>query len=242
MAPKRARTSQPVEFDRNRFVSTEAAERYTQGLIQKKIIPERGFRIEQGQFPDIDRMINLRGWGEFCKHPGPAVTSLVREFYANAYDATNGRVRVRGKEVVFDWKAINAYYSLPNIDQDEYLEYTREHVDTTEIIEYLCKPGTTWKMTRVGIHEEPSLFVARALNQRARVWLYFVSARMLPTTHVSEVTKERATLLYCLMSGRSIDVGHHLFSCIMASSRLPSARLYFPLLITGLCQSGNFLE
>ena len=89
----------------------------------------------------------------------------MHEFYANAYEHNNGRVRVRGQDVAFDRTSINKYYSLPNIDNDEYVTYLSDQVNYEELIGALCKIGTTWKLS----HGEPVSFKANAMHQRARV-------------------------------------------------------------------------
>ena len=58
---------------------------------------------------------------------------------------------------------------------------------------------------------------------------------MLPSTHTSDVTKDRAILLYVILSEKSIDVGNLLFSSIIYSSRTSAAGLYYQSLITALC-------
>lgn len=48
------------------------------------------------------------------------VIPMVQEFYANAPDYTDFKVFVHKMQVSFSPKAINAYYSLPNIANDDY--------------------------------------------------------------------------------------------------------------------------
>lgn len=76
------------------------------------------------------------------------------EFYTNTYEHNDGRVRVQGQDVSFDRTSINMFYSLPNIDNDEYVTYFSDQVNYEEIIGALCKPGTTWKLS----HGKPISF------------------------------------------------------------------------------------
>ena len=55
MALERAHTSS--SYDATRFVSDVSSERYTQSLIKKVTIPERGFDIQKGDFLDFDLII-----------------------------------------------------------------------------------------------------------------------------------------------------------------------------------------
>ena len=70
-----------------------------------------------------------RRWQKLTAQPEAAVLPVVREFYANAYEHENCRAFVRGKRVAFDRTTINQYYSLPNIDDDEYNTYFSKDLD-----------------------------------------------------------------------------------------------------------------
>ena len=131
MAPKRSRTSS--SYDADKFVSAVTSNRYDQSLIKKVPITERWFSIQEGDFPDFDRIICERGWTQFCKQSQAAIIPLVQEFYANAYEHQGNIVRVWGKQVRFDCKTLNQYYALYDIKFDEYSAYVRDHVDLTEV-------------------------------------------------------------------------------------------------------------
>ena len=45
------------------------------------------------------------------------------------------------------------------------------------------------------------------MKKIAKIWHYFVCAKLQPTTHVSAVMKSRAALVYAIMEGMKIDVG-----------------------------------
>lgn len=72
--------------------------------------------------------------------------SLVKEFYVSAKESENFIVQVRDKSVAFDRSAINTHFHLPNIKADDYMENGTDGHDLTEVIQRLCKPGTTWKL------------------------------------------------------------------------------------------------
>ena len=57
---------------------------------------------------------------------------------------------------------------------------------------------------------------------------------MIPATHFSDVTAEKAVLIYAILIGMSIDVGRVVFDSIIYTIR-NKLSLYFPLLITRLC-------
>ena len=60
-------------------------------------------------------------------------------------------------------------------------------------------------------------------------------ANLQPTTHLSDVSRERAILLYALATGASIDVGRLIFDHYMYSVRAKQGGISFPSLITFLC-------
>ena len=46
----------------------------------------------------------------------------------------------------FDKTTLNWFYSLEDIEYDEYSAYVGGHVDLIEIVNAICKLGTQWKM------------------------------------------------------------------------------------------------
>ncbi|PON47904.1 hypothetical protein TorRG33x02_321890 [Trema orientale] len=63
---------------------------------------------------------------------------VVWEFYANALEAKNGKVYVRGKRVTFDSAAINQYFSTPDFETDGYSEYLDSNPDIDEVATTFC--------------------------------------------------------------------------------------------------------
>ena len=57
----------------------------------------------------------------------------------------------------------------------------------------------------------------------------------MPVRHFSDINKDRAILLYCLMTGKSLDVGRFISSHIVQCYKHQSMSLFFPSLITALC-------
>ena len=62
-----------------------------------------------------------------------------------------------------------------------------------------------------------------------------LGARFMPSSHLSDVTRDRAILIICILSGKTIDVGSILHASIMHSVKGVLVGLYFPYLITVLC-------
>ena len=53
--------------------------------------------------------------------------------------------------------------------------------------------------------------------------------------HFSDINKDKAILLYCLVTGKSLDVGRFISSHIVQCYKHQSMSLFYPSLITTLC-------
>ena len=77
-------------------------------------------------------------------------------------------------------------------------------------------------------------FPRKCLLDKVRPWYTFVCSNLLPTTHLSDVSRERAILLDAIVIGASIDVGRVIFYNYIQSIRSTSGGIAYPYLITGL--------
>lgn len=150
MAPKRSCIS--TNYDADKLISAVASNRYDQSLLKKVPITESGFDIQEGDFPNFDRIIRQREWTQFCKQLESAILPLVRKFYANAYEQQGNVVQVQGKEVKFDRTMLNHFYSLRVIYNGKYMTYLSDHVDLAKIANTICRPGTQWKISNGEAH------------------------------------------------------------------------------------------
>ena len=98
---------------------------------------------------------------------------------------------------------LNVYFGVRDIPDDQYTRFASGELDHDTIKASLCAPGTI----RANPGDEKSSVLAGKLRKKAKVWLNFVMAKLLPTTHVTEVTIERLIFVFALISGLSIDVG-----------------------------------
>ena len=84
MTPKRARTmSQAQSFVSSKFISFVASKQYKKSLSKNIPISKRG--LQQNMSSRLLRPIRNRKWHKLMEHPEPAIVSVVREFYANAF-------------------------------------------------------------------------------------------------------------------------------------------------------------
>ena len=247
MAPKRQRLSvggsssssaaPPQAWDPAKFISEETFKRYRDSFGKRNLIPERGLRPDRKD-GEIMMMIMERKWVNFTKPPVSAVVSVVREFYANASPEGPAVVQVRGRSVAFDSISINALFGAPNYAGNDYMQLGFRGYDQEDVIRRLCKPGTTWKKN-IYTGEKTS-FPAAALSRYGKAWYSFICATMLPTRHLSDVTKERAILLFAIVTGLNVDIGVLIHdSIIKAIKSAVVAGLPHPSVITLLCKQAG---
>ena len=203
MAPKTksgARSSQ--SFDSSKFLSYETQKKFTD---QRRIhvIQERG--LVQKLQHKVNWTIDANRWEILCEHPDPAGVPIIREFYANGKERDGFHVFVRGKWIAFDRTTINGYYELADTEDDQYQALLEsDETNWDDIKNALCKEPVAWKRyTNGGLKS----FSRQAMKKIAKIWHYFVCAKLQPTTNVSAVMKSRAALVNTILEGMKIDVG-----------------------------------
>ena len=58
--------------------------------------------------------------------------------------------------------------------------------------------------------DKPVTFPSIGLTRECKAWYYFLAARLMPLRHFSDINKERAMLLYSIVTGKSLDLGKFL--------------------------------
>ena len=203
MAPKtKSGAGSSQSFDASKFLSYETQKKFTDQL-RIHVIQERG--LVQKLQHNVNWTIDANRWEILYEHPEPAVVPIVREFYANGKEKDDFRVFVKSKWVKFDRSTINHYYGFADIEDDQYQALLEsEEVKWDEIKNSLCKEPAAWKRyTNGGLKS----FLRQAMKKIAKIWHYFVCAKLQPITNVSAVMKSRAALVYAIIEGMKIDVG-----------------------------------
>ena len=182
MAPKRSRkdkkasTSSAVAYDKKIFVSKNAHKQYMLALEKNKAwVQERGIDMNMHHpYPQLMSRIERRQWIKFCEQPGPAVTPVVREFYANATESVDFIVKVRGVNVSYSAAAINEFYELPNIENDDYSQ-SANNLDPDEILKVVCSPRANWRF-----NENPLQLTmeSKFMDYQMKAWHRFVGAKL----------------------------------------------------------------
>ena len=131
--------------------------------------------------------------------------TVVGNFFANAAESTSSyTVFVRGKQVRYDTGTINKLFCLPyNPSGPDELDYLIDSTNMEEVSNEICKKGTRWTIVR----NKHTHFLSKDLQHNMKVWHHFIYGRLVPIMHTSEVTQERAMLLYGIKKGLKINVG-----------------------------------
>ena len=157
---------------------------------------------------------------------------MVQEFYVNASDKGDDTVGARGKVIPFDRRSINEYYSLPTMDGDEYSDYISNELDLHKVVDTICCAGAVWKMSS----DKPVSVKANTLCQYAKIWHYFIGSQLILSLHLSDVMKDRAILIFCILIGCSIYIGSIMHASFCHSIRGATVRPHFPSFIISMCQ------
>lgn len=72
-------------YDKKRFVSVAALDRYYSLLADKALIPERGIKPHETQDIGVAYMIKEKGYENFTQQLEAAVVVIVKEFYVNVW-------------------------------------------------------------------------------------------------------------------------------------------------------------
>ena len=239
IASKCPRASSSTEFDHNRFVSATAEECFQTSITRRSRIKERGFELdsENSKTEGFYKTIQERGWQLFCRHPKAAAMTVVHEFFTNAVEGPTGhKVFVRGKEVKYDNTTINNLLHLQYnpVGPDDMDVLLNNKANIPMITQAICQSkGTRWTIVR----DAHAHFPLNDLHPHMKVWYHFICARLMPTMHLSEVTKERVALLYAILMGKKINVGQWIQHNITHTIRQGSRGIPHPTLLTKLVAS-----
>lgn len=99
------------------------------------------------------------------------------------------------------------------------------------MLRILYKPGAQWTIRA----DEAVSFPRGDLSRFGKAWFYFLCAKLMPFSHVSEVNKAKVVLLYSIVKGKTIYVGKIIYRSILATLRGgATSGLPHPSLICGL--------
>ena len=77
-----ASSSSQIRYDRHKFSSPEAWDRYTNNIFGRKIIPKRNVQLSFNDFEEFQRELNRRNWHKKITNlvEGSIDVAIVKEF------------------------------------------------------------------------------------------------------------------------------------------------------------------
>ncbi|KAL5177364.1 hypothetical protein HKD37_08G023152 [Glycine soja] len=193
---KRKAPSTPTQarFDRSRFTSQEAWERYTGVVVPCKLLPERNVVVYYTEFDEFKEELERCHWDE-------ELTDFVDDNINVAI------VRVRGHLIKFNEDTLNTFLKTPVVMEEE---------------ETLCAY---------------SRFALLRPDPQELTWSVLFISNLVPTSHTSNVTLDRAKLIYGIIMKMHMNVGYHISHQISLIAQHDTSRLGFPALITASCKA-----
>ena len=120
-----------------------------------------------------------------------------------------------------------------------YSRYCRLPSDPREIEAALCIPGQGFILNVEG---HPGRILRKDLMTLAQVWSVLSYSNLVPTSHTSDLTVDRARLIFGLVSHMDMNIGVLISSQMTSMAQSNSSRLGFIALITALCQARAILQ
>jgi len=105
-------------YDRSRFISEKAWDRYSDNVLARNILPERNVKLYINKFDYFRRELIRRNWHKQLTNltEGSIDVEIVKEFYANLYvpdDKSPKQVRVWGHLIKFGVDSLNTFLETP---------------------------------------------------------------------------------------------------------------------------------
>ncbi|MED6190395.1 hypothetical protein PIB30_105442 [Stylosanthes scabra] len=201
------------------FRAPHHQEIYQKYIHRKGVTLEKGFELQEGQYPEVGKQIRLRGWKRLSKPRTKISKDLVHEFYTNA---------VRTEE------------ELASGEDYPYTSFVRGKERLDEVIREICMPGAQWKMSS-SQPPHPIQLRRQDFTPVARGWAEFIIHSMIPTGNKSEITMARAVLIHSIIKGHDVRVEELIADniAVLAEGVQGRSKLCFPSTIYRLCKEAG---
>ncbi|KAG8364798.1 hypothetical protein BUALT_Bualt18G0036200 [Buddleja alternifolia] len=178
------------------------------GLLNRVVIKERSFAPSAQTA--VKARIEFHKLDYFCGPLEPIRLPWIQEFYgAGAYLSITDKaswkahtIEVRDHRVNFDTIALTTCFgmTIPQICGclDLYKLDGTYTVSLDEVLSVIAIKGSTWS-------EGDSYLPRRILLPEAAFWLNFIRFNLLPSSNRSELNKDRALLIFTIMTERPIN-------------------------------------
>ena len=156
-----ASSSSQIRFDKSRFYSQEAWDRYNDIVVLRKLLPERNVVVYYTEIDEFKEELERRKWDEELTSfaEGNIDVAIVKEFYTNLYDPEDKspkQVRARGHLIKFDEDTLNTFLKTPVILEEgenlcTYSKFALLRPDPQELTAKLCIPGRGFELNVDGL-------------------------------------------------------------------------------------------
>jgi len=219
MASKRRKSSASysshIRFDRSRFHSQEAWDRYNDIVVPRKLLLERNEVIYHTEFDEFKEELERRKWDEELTSfdEGNIDVAIVKELYANLYDPEDKspkQVRVRGHLIKFDEDTLNTFLKTPVIIEEgetlpTYSRFALLRPDPQELAAKLCISGRGFELNADG---QPLKILRKNMTTLAQTWSVLSYSNLVPTSHTSDITLDRVKLIYGIIMKMDMNLGY----------------------------------
>ncbi|KAH1265413.1 hypothetical protein GmHk_01G001117 [Glycine max] len=168
--------------------------------------------------------------------------AIMKEFYANLYDPDDKspkQVRVKGHLVKFDDDTLNTFLKTPVVLEEgenlcTYSRFALLRPDPQELAAKLCIPGRGFELNADG---QPLKILRKNMTTLAQTWNILSFSNLIPTSHTSDVTLDKAKLIYGIIMKMDMNLGYLISHQISLIAQHDTSRLGFLALITTLCKA-----
>ena len=146
---------------------------------------------------------------------------------------------MRGHLIKFDVDALNTFLKTPVVIEEReslpaYSRFANLRPVPQELDAHLCIPGRGFELNADDL---PLKILRKNLTTLAQTWSVLSFSNLAPTSHTSDITLDKAKLIYRLVMKMDMNLGSLISSQISLIAQHDSSRLGFPALITALCKA-----
>ena len=238
-----------TQYDTRILSSLNAWTRYIDNVLGRNILPERKVEIYHSELDEFKAELERRNFHKRLTNlvDESIDLALVKEFYANLYSSEDHppkQSRVRGHLVKIDANSLNTFLETPAVLAEgetlpAYSRYCRLPTDYREIEAAVCIPGRGFILNSEG---HPGKILRKDLTTLAQVWSILSYSNLAPTSHTSDLTVDRARLIFGLVSRLDMNIGALISVQMTSIAQSNTSRLGFPTLITALCRASRVVS
>jgi len=142
-------------------------------------------------------------------------------------------------KVKIDADSLNTFLETPVVLEEgetlpTYSRYYRLPTDHRKIEVAFCIAGMEFILNAKG---HPGRILKKDLTTLAQVWSVLSYSNLAPTSHTSDLTVDRARLIFGLVSHMDMNIGALISGQMTSITQSNCCRFWFPALITALCRA-----